>query len=304
MTAEVAEDLVGSAAYIAVHVVTALVIVLIMRRGLPVWGARAAKASWIAIIATLLLPPSTDLDIPYQLPMALLGQSAVVVAATGLGSSMSRTPPTGTVRQATLAPRRLFVSRVPRQRLAMIIASTLALAASVIGGLTATGTTLVRTHRGASGVARDYPGWSGGGPFLVAAGFLLILTWWALRQIEDRPRVEEPNDTVLRVRDASRVLRATTFGMSISAAVLLFSIGSAMNEATQRLRGASDVAPRSPWDPYQWLAFGLYAPAVALLLAALFALGGSISPRETLASLGRGTADTHPGGKLPSGATP
>ncbi|MEO7270264.1 MAG: hypothetical protein ABIW49_13760 [Knoellia sp.] len=290
--------------YMTMHVTAAALIVLAMRNSSPVWGGRAAKASWIGIILTLPLTVSGHLPLPYQAPMALLGQSAVVVAATGLGSSMSRTPRAGTVRQATLAPRRLFVARVPRQRLAAIAASSITLAAVVIGGLTATGTTLVRTYRGASGASTDYPGWSGGGPFLVAAAFLLILTWWALRQIEDRPRTDEPTDTVLRVRDASRVLRATTFAMSLSGAILLFYMGSRMNEATQVLRGASEFAPRSPWDPYQWLAFGLYVPAVALLLASLFALGGSISSRETLASLGRGTANARQGGPVRSGTTP
>lgn len=304
MTAEIVEDLVGAASYIAAHFVAATVIVLVMRRGLPVWGARAARASWIAFIATLVLPPSPEIAVPYQLPMALLGGSAVVVAATGLGSRLSRPPSAGTVRQATLAPRRLFVSRVPRQRLAAVVASSMTLAAIIFAGVTASGTTLVRSHRGASGVAQTYPGWSGGAPTLLAVILLLALTWWSLRQIEDRVRVEEPTDTVLRVRDASRVLRATTFAMATTGAVLLFSIGSAMNEATQRLRGASEVSPRSPWDPYQWLAFGLYVPAVALLIAALFALGGSISSRETLASLSRSAADTRPSGRMPSGAIP
>jgi hypothetical protein len=290
--------------YLTMHVTVAALIVLAMLNSSPVWGPRAAKASWIAIFVTFFMSGYDYVPIPYRTPMALVGVSAVVVAATGLGSSMSRTPSPGTVRQATLAPRRLFVARVPRQRLAAIVASTIALAAVVFGGLTATGTTLVRTHGGASGAASDYPGWSGGGPFLVAAAFLLILTWWALRQIEDRPRTEEPTDTVLRVRDASRVLRATIFAMSLSGAIFLFSIGSRMNEATQVLRGASEVAPRSPWDPYQWLAFGLYAPAFALILAALFALGGSISSRETLASLGRSTTDTRHGATVRAGTTP
>lgn len=297
-------ELFGTVWYLTMHVTVAALIVLAMRNSSPVWGGRAAKASWIGILITFAMSAPDHLPIPYPAPIALLAQSAVVVAATGLGSSMSKAPRTGSVRQATLAPRRLFVARVPSQRLAAIIASSIAIAAAILGGLTATGTTLVHTHRGASGVAQDYPGWSGGGPFLVAAAFLLILTWWALRQIEDRPRTDEPTDTVLRVRDASRVLRATTFGMSVSGAILLFSMGSRMNEATQRLRGASEFAPRSPWDPYQWLAFGLYVPAVALLLVALFALGGSISSRETLASLSRGdSADSGPSGRVPSGAT-
>ncbi|EAP98485.1 hypothetical protein JNB_16013 [Janibacter sp. HTCC2649] len=290
--------------YLTMHVTVAALIVLAMPYSSPVWGGRAAKASWIGVVVTLPLNVSGNLPMPYQAPMALLGQSVVVLAVTGLGSSMSRTPSPGAVRQATLAPRRLFVARVPRQRLAAIVASTIALAAVVFGGLTATGTTLVRTHAGASGAASDYPGWSGGGPFLVAAAFLLILTWWALRQIEDRPRTDEPTDTVLRVRDASRVLRATTFAMSLSGAIFLFYIASRMNEATQKLRIASEFAPRSPWDPYQWLAFGLYVPAVALILAALFALGGSISSRETLASLGRSSVDTRHGDTVQAGTTP
>ncbi|WP_353951350.1 hypothetical protein V6K52_17185 [Knoellia sp. S7-12] len=296
-------EIFGTVWYLTMHVTAAALIVLAMRNSSPVWGARAAKASWIGILVTLPMSASGHLPIPYQVPMSIVAQSAVVVAATGLGSSMSRTPRAGTVRQATLAPRRLFVARVPRQRLAAAVASSIALAAVVFGGLTATGTTLVRTYQGASGVAPDYPGWPGGEQFLVAAACLLILSWWALRQIEDRARTEEPTDTVLRVRDASRVLRATTFGMSLSGAILLFSIGSRMNEATQVLRAITEFAPRSPWDPYQWLAFGLYAPAVALLLTALIALGGSISSRETLASLGRAPADSQQGGKVRSGAT-
>lgn len=285
------EDLAVEGAFLVGYVVVGVLIVLVMRGKAPVWGGRAAKASILALIpGFFVFPPHDSRMIQFGAPASLLGAMALIVIVTGAGSRLSHLPASGQVRQASLAPRRLFVARVPHQRIAALIAAASTFVISLAGALTATdGTTLVRRHGNAVGTSGDYPGWPAAVPAMAMGAILLVAAWWAMREIEARPRISEPTDTLLRVRDASRVLRATTFGFATSASILLFAMGSRMNEATQHLRGASDAAPRSPWDPYQWVAFGLYVPAVVLLLAALFALGGSIPSREVLADLGEDT---------------
>ncbi|GAA4113151.1 hypothetical protein GCM10022415_08280 [Knoellia locipacati] len=276
-------------ALFAANVLIALIVVLVMRRRGPVWASTASSASMLALVLSFLVPafvlPAAGEERPFveTAPTAILTLCAVVVVTTALGSRLSRVPATGDVRSATIAPRRLFVARVPHQRLAALVTAGVAFTGMAAASLMATdGTMLVRRHDGASGVARDFAGWPAMLPAVVAGLALAGSVWWALREIHDRPRVADPLDTHLRARDASRVLRATTFGFAVTGSAILFSMGAHMNEATQRLRGASETAPRAPGDLYQWLAFGLYVPAVALALVALAALAGSVGSRAEL----------------------
>ena len=285
----VVSDLVTRAAYLAAFVAMALVIVLVMRRRSPVWGSRASNASLLALTLTFALPafliPRGGEERPFveTVPAAILTSCAVVVITTALGSRLSRLPATGDVRQARIAPRRLFVARVPHQRLAALVSAGIAFTAMAAASLMpAAGPYLVRRHGDAGGVSAGFPGWPALVPTASAGVVLAAAAWWALREIRDRPRIAEPMDTSLRARDASRVVRATAFGFAVTGSAVLFSIGAHMNEATQVLRGESESAPRAPWDAYQWLAFGLYVPAVALVLVALATLAGSVGSREEL----------------------
>lgn len=284
MTEQVLEDLGALGVIFAGYVVMALLIVLVMRRWGPVWASSASNASLLALTLTFVISPGrTGNSLVETAPAAVLTQCAVVVITTGLGSRLSRLPDAGPVRRATIAPRRLFVARVPHQRLAALASAGIAFAAMGAASLMATnGDTLVRRHNGASGVAPGFPGWPTLAPSVCAGLVLAVSMWWALREIQDRPRIVEPTDTLLRARDASRVVRAAAFGFALTGCIVLSSIGSNMNEATQLLRGFSETAPRSPWDFYQWAAFALYVPAAALLFVAIGAVGGSVGSREEL----------------------
>lgn len=275
------EELLVPVAFIAGYVLVGVLIVLAMRGKAPVWGGRAAKASLLALIpGFFIFQPHDGRETHFATPVApgaLLGMMALIVIVTGAGSRLSHLPASGQVRQATLQPRRLFVARVPHQRVAAVITAAITFVVCIAGGLTATdGTTLVRRHGSAVGTSNGYPGWPAALPVMAMGLLLLAAAWWALREIEARPRISEPTDTLLRARDASRVLRATTFGFGLSAFSLLFAIASRMNEATQKLRIATESSPRSPEDLYQWVAFALYMPAIVLAIVALSALSGSV----------------------------
>lgn len=284
MSARQLSELGALGAFFVGYVAMALLIVLVMRRWGPVWASSASNASLLALVLTFAISPGHNGNsLVKTLPAALMVQCAVVVITTGLGSRFSRLPDAGPVRRATIAPRRLFVARVSHQRLAALVSGGIAFAAIAAASLMATGgDTLVRRHGAATGVAPGFPGWPTMVPAACAALVLTGSAWWALREIQDRPRIVEPMDTLLRARDASRVMRATAFAFAITGSVILFAFGSHMNEATQRLRGVPSTAPQSPWDPYQWLAFALYAPGVVLLFVALAALTGSVGSRGEL----------------------
>lgn len=282
-------ELATRAGYLMGGVALAVVIVLVMRRRRPVWASSASKASLLALTLSFalaaFLTPSGGEERPFVegVPAAILTSCAVVVITTALGSRLSRVPVTGDVRSATIAPRRLFVARVPHQRLAALVAAGIAFAGMAAASLMATnGTTLVRRHDGASGVAAGFPGWPVLLPAACVGAVLAASAWWALREIHDRPRIPDPLDTQLRARDASRVLRATALGFAVTGSAVLFSIGAHMNEVTQLLRIESLTAPRSPSDFYQWTAFALYVPGFALTLVALGALAGSVGSRQDL----------------------
>ncbi|KGN34428.1 hypothetical protein N802_13155 [Knoellia sinensis KCTC 19936] len=303
MVDPVIRELAVQGAFLVGYVVVALVIVLVMRRRGPVWASRASNASIFALAVTFLVfPRQDDEGFAGRAPTAFLVQCAVVVITTALGSRLSRLPAPGTIRHATIAPRRLFVARVPHQRIAALVSGGIAVTAWLAASLMATdGTTLVRRHGDESAVLQGFPGWPVMAPATCAGVVLAAAAAWALREIRDRPRIAEPTDTLLRARDASRVLRATTFGFAVAGSVALFAIAGDMNEVSQLLRGASETAPRSPWDFYQWTAFALYAPAVALIFVALFALGGSVGSREELAAIDTAPLDPSaaPDGALP-----
>ena len=287
MNDQVGSDLATLALSFAVYCVLALVVVLAMRTRGPVWASRAAHASLIVLVLSFVpfsfRSTGASREFVEVGPATLMIQCAAVVVATALGSRLSRLPSKGDVRQASIAPRRLFVARVPHQRRAALLSAGVAFAAMAAAALMATGgTTLVRTHDGARGVANGFPGWPSMLPAGVSGVVLALCAWWALREVRDRPRIADPLDTQLRARDASRVVRATAFGFAVAASTVLFSVGAHMNEVTQRLRSLSETAPRSPWDAYQWLAFGLYVPAIVLLFVALGALSGSVGSREEL----------------------
>ena len=289
MSEQVVKDLATLGLSFLGYVVLAAVIVMVLRRRGPVWGSRAANASLLASALAFVRPaylvPAGGEERPFVevVPAFVMTLCAVVVVTTALGSRLSRLPATGDVRQARIAPRRLFVARVPHQRLAALVSAAIAFAAMAAASLMpAAGSYLVRRHDDAGGVSAGFPGWPALLPTACAGVVLAASAWWALREITDRPRIGEPTDTHLRARDASRVVRAAAFGFAVTGSAVLFSIGAHMNEATQRLRAESVSAPRSPWDPYQWLAFGLYIPATCLVFVALAALAGSVGSREEL----------------------
>lgn len=265
--------------------IAALLIVFVMRNKAPVWGPRAAKASWAVLILTFLIFPEDSPATAATTAVAILVSCTAVVITTALGSRLSRLPAPGAIRQASIAPRRLFVARVPHQRFAAVATGTLAVATMAAASLMARGSTLERHHNGATGSAPGFPGWPALAPALCAAAVLAGATWWALTEVRDRPRIDEPLDTLLRARDASRVLRVATFGCAVTTMQLLFSIGAHMNEATQSLRSHSETAPRAPWDFYQWTGFALYIPAVVLIFVALAALGGSVGTTREVREL-------------------
>lgn len=311
MNDQVLSDLTRLAAMLAGYTVMALLIVLVMRRRGPVWASSASNASLLALTLTFVVPAffATPGGVarPFvaTAPMALMAQCTVVAVTTALGSRLSRLPAGGDVRTAKIAPRRLFVARVPHQRAAALTSAGMAFAAMTAASLMATGgTSLVRGDDGGQGVSRGFPGWPTMLPAACAALVLAASAWWALREIHDRPRIADPLDTQLRARDASRVLRASTFGFAVTASAVLFSIGAHMNEATQLFRIESETAPRSPWDFYQWTAFALYVPAIALILVALGALAGSVGSRAELDEATRPAEDAngaHAPGRLDAG---
>lgn len=289
MNGQVVKDLATLGASFLGYVVLALVIVLVLRRRGPVWGSSASNASLLAVTLAFVLPAflvrAAGQERPFveTVPAFLMTSCAVVVVTTALGSRLGRLPAAGDVRQATIAPRRLFVAGVPHQRLAALVSAVIAFTAMAAASLMpAAGTLLVRRHDDAGGVSAGFPGWPALLPSACTGVVLAASAWWALREIRDRPRIVEPMDTYLRARDASRVVRAAAFGFAVTGSAVLFSIGAHMNEATQMLRADSVSAPQSPWDPYQWLAFGLYVPAAGLVFVALAALAGSVGPHEEL----------------------
>lgn len=296
------------------YVVMAVVIVVVLRRRGPVWGSSASNASLLALTLTFavraFLIPAGDQERPFveTVPGVLMTTCAAVVVTTAIGSRLSRPPATGDVRQTTIAPRRLFVARVPLQRRAALVSAGIAFTAVAAASLMpSAGPYLVRRHGDAGGVSAGFPGWPAMLPTACMGVVLAASAWWALREIRDRPRIVEPMDTYLRARDASRVVRATAFGFAVTGSALLFSIGAHMNEATQMLRGESESAPRAPWDPYQWLAFGLYVPAAGLVLVALAALAGSVGSQRELdlaaAPVAGRRGSPHPGDGLDTGAS-
>lgn len=298
MNDQLTSDLARLAATLAAYTVMALVIVLVMRRRGPVWASSASNASLLALTLTFVVPAffaapgGTARPFVATAPMALMAQCTIVAVTTALGSRLSRLPAGGDVRTAKIAPRRLFVARVPHQRAAALASAGIAFASMTAGSLMATdGTFLVRGDDGGQGVSRGFPGWPTMSPAACAALVLATCAWWALREIHDRPRIADPLDTQLRARDASRVLRASALGFAVTGSAVLFSIGAHMNEVTQLFRIESETAPRSPWDFYQWTAFALYVPAVALILVALGALAGSVGSREELDEATRPEAD-------------
>lgn len=305
---QVTSDLTRLTAVLVGYAVMAVVIVLVMRRRGPVWASSASNASLLALTLTFLVPAfltrttGEERAFVATVPVALMAQCTIVAVTTALGSRLSRVPAAGDVRTAAIAPRRLFVARVPHQRAAALASAGIAFAAMAAASLMATdGASLVRGADGAEGVSRGFPGW----PVMLPAGCAALVlgasAWWALREIRDRPRIGEPMDTKLRARDASRVLRATTFGFAVTGSTILFSMAGHMNEVTQLSRIESRAAPRPPWDFYQWTGFALYVPAVALLLVALAALAGSVGSREELDEA-TGPADRRGAGRRPGEA--
>lgn len=294
MTEALRGDLIAYAAHLALTIALCGALVLVMRRSGPVWGPRAATASYLTIVISMvvgLLVLDNRQTTPVPVGFALT--CVAIVAVTALGSRLSRLPDVGSLRRASIAPRRLFVARVPRQRQIAAISAALTVAVMLtITVMASPDGTLRRGDGSGQGVV----------PFTVpdqlvipalALLLLAVAAWWALREIEARPRVDEPMDTGLRARDASRVMRVTTFGFAHVGMILLFFLGSRMNWVTQVYRGRSELAPHSPWDLYQWVAFGLYVPAALLGVMALAALLGSVgSPAELSAAIG-GKQDEH-----------
>ncbi len=260
---------------------------------------RPARASTTAALATLfVLPPWALLSgIGSTLPTATfpLVISLAVTATTALATRLWPRP-SGPIRTAALAPRRVGIATIPRLR-RLLVASTVALFALLVAGAATadpSGHSVTRTVAGQAGTDGGYPGWLYAIPLALLAIATLVATGWALREVEAQPAMSDPaRDAAYRVRTTARALRAALFGIAATAAGVAFALGSSLNQATQQMRarageaGVADALRQPPWDWVQNTGFVVIGLGVVMLLVVLYAVGAVPTNREVEADLRR-----------------
>lgn len=295
----------GHLGAVAVTSLAAVAVVLIIstvavglfrpRPATPDHPGRAARASALAALAACVLvaPWAMFGGLERTLPLATIPLiiALAVTATTGL-ASRAWPRPSGAVRTASLTPRRLEPATVARLRTGLIVSSGTLWLILLVGLATAApgGESVRRTWHGSSGQDTGYPGWLYAIPIGVLSVAVIATTWWALRQVEAQPATPDPaRDTAYRVRTAARALRGALFGIASSAAGCAFAMGSAVNAATQEMRGwaseqsagsSSPGYPQPPWDWVQNSGFAVIAVGVVMVLLALYAVSAVPSPQQ------------------------
>jgi hypothetical protein len=210
---------------------------------------------------------------------ALAAVAGIVVAAL-FERWAPRVPWPGSRREASLGIRRGTESvRLTRHYVAGLVLCAVGL---VVGWVTSgpDGRSGLRAWEGVVvTTTSSYPGRAYTLGTLGALALLAAATWLALRAVDSRPAfVDDPElDRALRLGARVRVLRWSAAGALVTAAGLCLTIGPSLNDVTQRLRGAVNVAgmPAAPVAPGDWtqnVAFALTALGVVALAVALFSL--------------------------------
>lgn len=270
--------------------------------------ARSTLTSLVGALVVVGLVTGAWLDeagVWFAAAPAIAAAAGVVVAAAGERLLPRPSSTQDTVRVASLRIRR-GTEHVGLHRYcaAGLLLSGVAL---VIGWLTSgpDGRTGMRSWGAVAVTAGPYPGRAYAGPVLLALGLLVLLTWLALRVVDQRPALgpdEADLDRALRLGSRIRVLRWAAGGALLTGAGLAITIGTTMNELTQRLRGVASGGPRPPWDWAQNGGFALTGLGVVALLAALVAVLWDTpavprSAREAGVGLdGRDSANSRPKG--------
>lgn len=231
---------------------------------------------------------------------ALAAAAGVIIAIMGERTLPRARRDTGTVRTAFLGMRTGLDTRgLERCFWAGLFISALALA---VGWASSgpDGRSGARTWAEQVVTGTPYPGRAFTAPVLLGFVVLGLVTWAALRAIDARPALnpDEPDlDRALRLGSRIRVLRWSAGAALVTGGSLCLTIGMTMNDVTQRLRIATEAAPRAPWDWPQNGALAMSALGVVALMAALVAVlwDAPVIPRARGADVAQESATSRVG---------
>lgn len=196
------------------------------RHGLVVawvaWVAATAVAVLVALAGTTALRGHGK---PSGLVLALVPATAgLAYVAVHVAGERGWPRPTGAVRRALLAPRRLPAARLLTW--VSVVWAGLLVALLTATGLTAEGgRSLTVTSGLRSSPAQPYPGWYYGAPMLLACAGLVAAGALALRVIAHRPAVVDADpayDEASRRLSAHRALRGVQLGLGLTLAGVLW----------------------------------------------------------------------------------
>lgn len=260
---------------VAVAVLTTLIpaVIGLRRQGLGAAAAAARRRSVLASAAAggtgaavfaawLAVGPD---NVTRSLPVL---PSLVGIAMTTVAVVAERTwpRPTGDVRVASL---RAPTGRVGNGVRLALGGALLSLVVLAVGALTdSSDGRMAQLDWGTGGAGHGpYPGSFYAFPILTAGLVLALLSWWGLREVENRPALGpglEDVDAAARAASRARVLRGATFASLATSGSLLMTMASSW---ASLVMSARESAPAGEFDAWWWTA--IHGCSIALLFVGI-----------------------------------
>ncbi|WP_020574652.1 hypothetical protein [Actinopolymorpha alba] len=272
---------------VRVGIVVALVVVVAVSavrltgvRSLDPAAARARRRAWVTsavgslvVLCALAVPwPGVAGDV--RLAMAPAGAGAVGALAAGVGERFAPRP-IRRQRVAVLGSREGTGARALKRWYAVGLLCAASLLAIGVPTSAPDGRSFARTVGDLGAAASPYPGRVYAVPVVLALAVLAAATWWAMREVDARPALDDVGvevDRAVRAGSQVRVLRWSGAGVLVTTAGLALTMGTAVGGVAHSLRVNGASTARAGFDWLQIAGIGLVGLGCVAVVAALVVL--------------------------------